>query len=156
MRTRLPTCLSIGFGVFLAIIILRSSITPVYGVMAIDSNSVTIDSNSYAIHIPMVRHQVMRKCDKLPLLRAAPPQVARDSCDKGSGDSAHNLYLWALDGPAASSLFRNAGSEAAAHDEKERDCDHDEGRSIADTGVERRPDRSRQRRIDHAFAAQRQ
>src|ERR1700730_16332897 len=55
-----------------------------------------------------------------------------------------------------SSLFRNAGSEAAAHDEKERDCDHDEGRSIADTGVERRPDWSRQRRIDHAFAAQRQ
>src|ERR1700730_16801020 len=53
-------------------------------------------------------------------------------------------------------LFRNAGSEAAAHDQKERDCDHDKGRSIADTGVERRPDWSRQRRIDHAFAAQRQ
>src|SRR5580704_14859068 len=99
MRTRLPTCLSIGFGVFLAIIIIRSSITPVYGVMAIDSNSVTIDSNSYAIHIPMVRHQVMRKCDKLPFLRAASAQVARDSCDEGSGDSAHNLYLWVLDGP---------------------------------------------------------
>jgi hypothetical protein len=46
--------------------------------MAIDSNSVTIDSNSYAIYIPMVRHQVILKCDKLPFLRAAPQRLARD------------------------------------------------------------------------------
>src|SRR5271169_2563571 len=59
---------------------------PYLWVMALDSNSVTIDSNSYAIYIPMVRHQVMRKCDKLPFLRAAPPRVARDGCGEGSGD----------------------------------------------------------------------
>src|ERR1700732_52030 len=97
MRTRLPTCLSIGFGVFLAIIIVRSSITPVYGVMAIDSNSVTIDSNSYATYIPMVRHQVMRKCDKLPFLRAVSPWLSRVGCDGDSAHTAHNPYLWGLD-----------------------------------------------------------
>src|SRR3984893_6267720 len=43
---------------------------PCLWVMAIDSNSVTIDSNSYAIHISMVQHQVMRKSDNLPFLRA--------------------------------------------------------------------------------------
>src|SRR4029077_15172991 len=53
-------------------------------------------------------------------------------------------------------LFWNAGSEAAAHDEKERDSNHDKGRSIRGAGVEGGPDRSRQRRIDHTFAAQRQ
>src|SRR5580692_4360873 len=148
MRTRLPTCLSIGFGVFLAIIIVRSSITPVYGVMAIDSNSVTIDSNSYAIHIPMVRHQVMRKCDKLPFLRAVSPWLSRVGCDGDSAHAPHNLNLWGLDG-SPPFLFGNAGSEAAAHDEKQCDCDHDKGRSIADAGVERRADWSRQRRIDH-------
>src|SRR5580692_722900 len=155
MRTRLPTCLSIGFGVFLAIIIMRSSITPVYGVMAVDSNSVTIDSNSYAIHIPMVRHQVMRKCDKLPFLRAVSPWLSRVGCDGDSAHAAHNPYLWGFE-RSRLSLFRNTGSKAAAHDEKQCDGDHDKGRSIADAGVERRADWSRQRRIDHAFAAERQ
>jgi hypothetical protein len=61
--------------------------------MAFDSNSVTIDSNSYAIHIPMVQHQVMRKSDYLPFLRAVPQRVARDGCDDDLGDAAHNLYL---------------------------------------------------------------
>src|SRR5580692_4282847 len=97
MRTRLPTCLSIGFGVFLAIIIMRSSITPVYGVMAVDSNSVTIDSNSYAIHIPMVRHQVMRKCDKLPFLRAVSQWPSRVGCVGDSADAAHNVNLWGFE-----------------------------------------------------------
>jgi hypothetical protein len=46
-------------------------------VMASDSNSIAIDSNYYAIHIPMVRHQVMCKCDKLPSLRAFRLQPAR-------------------------------------------------------------------------------
>src|SRR5579862_8353202 len=54
---------------------------PCLWVMAVDSSSVAIDSNSYAIYIPMVRHQVMRKCDKLPFLRVAPQRVARDGCD---------------------------------------------------------------------------
>jgi len=108
--------------------------------MAIDSNSVTIDSNSYAIYIPMVRHQVIRKCDKLRFLRAALHKLARNSCDEGSVHEVHNFYLWASIGSPPHLLFRNAGSEAAAHDEKERDRDHDEGRSIADTGVEGRPD----------------
>jgi hypothetical protein len=53
--------------------------------MAFDSNSVTIDSNSYAIHIPMVQHQVMRKSDNLPFLRAVPQRDARDSCDDDLG-----------------------------------------------------------------------
>src|SRR3984957_18470425 len=46
---------------------------PCLWVMAINSNSVTIDSNYCAMYIPMVQHQVMRKCDNLPFLRAAPP-----------------------------------------------------------------------------------
>jgi hypothetical protein len=61
--------------------------------MAIDSNSITIDSNYYAMYIPMVQHQVMRKNDNLPFLRAAAPRVARDSCDEGPADSSHNAYL---------------------------------------------------------------
>jgi hypothetical protein len=67
---------------------------PCLWAMAINSNSITIDSNYYAMYIPMVQHQVMRKSDNLPFLRAALPQVARDSCDQGSVDTAHNLYLW--------------------------------------------------------------
>jgi hypothetical protein len=63
--------------------------------MAIDSNSVTIDSNYYAMHIPMVQHQVIRKSDKLPFLRAASQELARGSCDEGLVHRAHKLYLWA-------------------------------------------------------------
>jgi hypothetical protein len=61
--------------------------------MAINSNSVTIDSNYCAMYIPMVRHQVMRKCDNLPSLRVALPWVARGSCGEGSVHTAHNFYL---------------------------------------------------------------
>jgi hypothetical protein len=53
--------------------------------MAINSNSIAIDSNYYAMYIPMVQHQVMRKSDSLPSLRAVPPQAARDSCDEARG-----------------------------------------------------------------------
>jgi hypothetical protein len=45
--------------------------------MASDSNSVAIDSNYYATYMPMVRHQLILKCDKLPFLRAALPKLAR-------------------------------------------------------------------------------
>jgi hypothetical protein len=46
--------------------------------MAGDTSSVAIDSNYDATYMAMVRHYVIRKCDKLPFLRAVLQQFARD------------------------------------------------------------------------------
>ena len=107
--------------------------------MAIDSNSVTIDSNSYAIYIPMVQHQVIQKCDKLPFLRAVSHRLAWDRWDEDLARVAHKFNLWVSIDPSRH-LLCSAGLEAPAHDENECDRDHDNGRSIANAGIERRPD----------------
>src|SRR5580704_14170871 len=69
---------------------------PCLWVMAIDSNSLTIDSNYYAMYIPMVQHQVIRKSDKLPFLRVVRQPLARGSCDGDMARSAHKIYLWVV------------------------------------------------------------
>ncbi len=57
---------------------------------------------------------------------------------------------------AAGSDLHHVCLQPAADDHNQRDDDHDGGGRVAQAGIERRANRTRQRRVEHAFGAERQ
>src|ERR1700739_1470260 len=125
IRTRLPTCLSVGFGGFLVSMIDSSS--PAFTIaMWMDSTPGPFETTSPRHGIAARNYEQRNLC---PLqLRCAPGRqllVVARRCRR----SALRLFL--------------VHTEPPPHHRDEREPDHDGDRCVADTGVKCRRDRQR-------------